>query len=420
MNITEKILGAHAGRARVAPGELIDADLDFVLSSDVTAPMAIQEFAKVGCKSVFDPDKVCFVMDHFTPSSTITAATQCKIVRDFSRKQGVRHFYDVGRMGIEHALLPELGLVGPGQMVVGGDSHTCTYGALGAFATGLGSTDIAAAMASGTLWFKVPECMRMVFSGKLRPYVTGKDLILHLIKTIGVDGALYKTMEFCGETIADLPMSGRFTICNMAIEAGAKNGIIAPDGTTLEYIRSHAEHPERFRIFASDPDASYAEEYMFDVSDLEPQVAFPHLPSNSRSVLEAGEVRIDQVVIGSCTNGRIEDLRDAASILRGKTVASHVRVIIIPGTQSIYLQAVKEGLVEIFVKAGAVVSTPTCGPCFGGHMGLLADGERAVSTTNRNFVGRMGSPNSEVYLAGPFVAAASAVAGRIVHPQEVL
>ncbi len=402
------------------PGELIDAGLDVVLANDVTAPIAIKEFMKIGCADVFNADKVCFVLDHFTPSANITAARQCKAVRDFSRAHNIKHFYDVGKMGIEHVLLPELGLVGPGQIVVGGDSHTCTYGALGAFATGLGSTDIAAAMASGKLWFKVPESIRFVFYGKPRPYVTGKDLILHAIRTVGVDGALYRAMEFCGETIDGLPMSSRFTMCNMAIEAGAKNGIIAPDEKTMAFVRGHSARPQDFRIYRSDSDAAYVEEYEFDVSTLEPQVAFPHLPSNARSVGEAGNIPIDQVVIGSCTNGRIEDLRDAASILRGKTVAPNVRAIIIPGSQAIYLQALKEGLIEIFINAGAAVSTPTCGPCFGGHMGLLADGERAVSTTNRNFVGRMGSPTSEVYLAGPFVAAASAAAGRIAHPEEVL
>lgn len=419
MTITEKILAAHAGLDYVRPGDLIDANLDVVLANDVTGPLAIQEYKKTGCEKVFDRDRICFVLDHFTPNSSIKAAQQCKSVREFSREQGIPHCYDVGRMGIEHALLPEQGIAKPGQLIVGGDSHTCTYGALGAFSTGMGSTDIAVAMATGKLWFKVPESIRFTFHGELPPYLTGKDLILQVIHTIGVDGALYQALEFCGETIRQLSMDGRFTMCNMAIEAGAKNGIIAPDEKTLAYAYSHGSRPDDFTVYQSDPDAVYSKEYEFDVTGMEPQVAFPHLPSNVRKISAASNIRIDQSVIGSCTNGRIEDLRAAAEILKTRKVAPHVRTIIIPGTQAIYKQALAEGLIDIFIDAGAAVSTPTCGPCFGGHMGILAEGERAVSTTNRNFVGRMGSTSSEVYLASPYVAAAAAVAGYLVHPKEV-
>lgn len=419
MTITEKIFAAHAGLDCVRPGDLIDANLDVILANDVSGPLAIQEYKKIDCDKVFDCDKICFVMDHFTPNSNIKAAQQCKSVREFSHEQGIPHFYDVGRMGIEHVLLPEQGIVKPGQLIIGGDSHTCTYGALGAFSTGMGSTDIAVAIATGKLWFKVPESIRFTFHGELPPYVTGKDLILHIIHTIGVDGALYQALEFCGETIRQLSMDGRFTMCNMAIEAGAKNGIIAPDEKTLEYAYSHGSKPGDFTVYQSDPDAVYSKEYEFDVTGMEPQVAFPHLPSNVRDISTASDIRLDQAVIGSCTNGRMEDLRAAAEIFRNKKIAPHVRTIIIPGTQTIYKQALAEGLIDIFIDAGAAVSTPTCGPCFGGHMGILADGECTVSTTNRNFVGRMGSKSSEVYLASPYVAAASAVAGYLVHPKEV-
>ena len=419
LTITEKILAVHAGLEHVRPGDLIEAKPDVILANDVTGPLAILEFEKTGCAKVADPERICFVMDHFAPCPNVKAAQQCKLVREFSRQQGIAHFYDVGRMGIEHALLPELGVAKPGGLIIGGDSHTCTYGALGAFSTGMGSTDITVAMASGKLWFKVPESIRFTFSGKLPAYVGGKDLILHVLRTIGVDGALYQALEFCGETIHSLSMDGRFTMCNMAIEAGAKNGIIAPDEKTLEYAYSHGSRPGDFTIYRSDPDAVYAAEYEFDVSGMEPLVAFPHLPSNVREAGGTPDIRIDQAVIGSCTNGRMEDLRAAAEIFRNKTIAPHVRAIIIPGTQSIYRRAAAEGLIDIFIEAGAAVSTPTCGPCFGGHMGILADGERAVSTTNRNFVGRMGSTSSEVYLAGPAVAAASAIAGYLAHPKEV-
>lgn len=418
MTITEKILAAHTGAAELEPGELINASLDVVLANDITAAIAIPELKKMGFTGVFDNKKVIFVMDHFVPNTDVKAAQQCKTGRDFARACNLEHFYDVGTMGIEHALLPEKGLVLPGDVVIGGDSHTCTYGALGAFSTGVGSTDLAAGMATGELWFKVPASIKLIYSGKLPVFVSGKDLILLTIGRIGVDGALYKAMEFTGESVEELSVEGRFTMCNMAIEAGAKNGIIAPDKKTESYVRSRALRPYRF--FHSDPDAWYEEIYEFDISELEPQVAFPHLPSNTKNVSEADEVDIDQVVIGSCTNGMLEDLRVAADIFKGRKVHPYVRSIIIPATQDIYLQALKEGLIEVFIQAGAAVSTPTCGPCFGGHMGILAAGERCVSTTNRNFVGRMGHQSSEVYLAGPAVAAASAIKGRIANPREVI
>ncbi|MDD4588319.1 MAG: 3-isopropylmalate dehydratase large subunit [Heliobacteriaceae bacterium] len=417
MTITEKILAAHAGKKSVEPGELIDARLDVVLANDVTAPVAIKEFERAGFTKVFDRDRVVLVQDHFVPAKDIKSAEQSKTVRDFARKHGITHHYDVGEMGIEHCLLPEQGLVGPGDVVIGADSHTCTYGALGAFATGVGSTDVAAGMAVGEAWFKVPETIKFEYTGKLPADVSGKDLILHTIGDIGVDGALYQAMEFTGPAIEELAMDDRFTMANMAIEAGGKNGIFAPDQKTMAYVAERAKRP--FKVYTADSDAKYARVIKYDVEKLEPQVAFPHLPENVRPVSEAGHVELDQVVIGSCTNGRLEDLRAAARVLRGKKVHKNVRCIIFPGTQAIYKQAIKEGLMEIFVDAGAAVSTPTCGPCLGGHMGILAAGERALATTNRNFVGRMGHPESEVYLCGPLVAAASAIAGRIVHPREV-
>ena len=417
MTITEKILAAHAGRDYVQPGELVNCKVDMVLGNDITSPVAIKEFQKIGVEKVFDKDRVALVPDHFTPNKDIKSAEQAKAVRTFAKEQELTNYFEVGRMGIEHCLLPEQGLVGPGGVIIGADSHTCTYGAVGAFATGVGSTDLAAAMALGETWFKVPESIKFVYNGKLNPWVGGKDLILYTIGQIGVDGALYQAMEFTGSAISELSMDGRFTMCNMAIEAGAKNGIIAADETTRAYVEGRAKFP--YTCYASDPDAKYAKVYEFDVSKIEPQVAFPHLPENTRPVSEATDVTVDQAVIGSCTNGRIEDLRIAAQVLKGKKVNSNVRLIVFPGTQEIYRQAMHEGLMDIFIEAGAAVSTPTCGPCLGGHMGILAKGERAISTTNRNFVGRMGHPESEVYLASPAVAAASAVLGRIAHPEEV-
>ncbi len=418
MTITEKILAAAAGKDSVKPGELINARVDLVLGNDITAPVAIKEFQKIGVDRVWDKDRVALVPDHFTPNKDIKSAEQAKMVREFAHQQELSNYFEVGRMGIEHCLLPEQGLVGPADVIIGADSHTCTYGALGAFATGVGSTDLAAAMALGETWFKVPESIKFVFHGQLGKWVGGKDLILYTIGQIGVDGALYKAMEFSGETIRQLSMDGRFTMCNMAIEAGGKNGIIEPDEITRQYVEGRTKRPYTF--YTSDPDAEYAQVYHFDTSKIEPQVAFPHLPENARPVSQAGQVEIDQAVIGSCTNGRIEDLRLAAEILKGNKVNQRVRLIVIPGTQEIYRQAMREGLFEIFLDAGAVVSTPTCGPCLGGHMGILAKGERCIATTNRNFVGRMGHPESEVYLANPAVAAASAVTGRISHPEEVL
>ncbi|QGP91479.1 2,3-dimethylmalate dehydratase large subunit [Neomoorella glycerini] len=418
MTITEKILAAHAGLEHVEPGQLINAKVDLALGNDITAPLAIQEFKKLGLKKVFDPERVVLVPDHFTPAKDIKSAEQAKILRDFAREQGLTNYFEIGRMGIEHCLLPEAGLVGPGDLVIGADSHTCTYGALGAFATGVGSTDLAAAMATGELWFKVPETILFRYHGRLQPWVGGKDLILSTIGRIGVDGARYMAMEFTGEAIRELSMDGRFTMANMAIEAGGKNGIFAVDAKTVEYIQGRLKRD--YHIYQSDPDARYAREIDIDAGKIEPQVALPHLPENARSVKEIGEIKIDQVVIGSCTNGRLEDLRVAAQILKGQKVHPEVRLIIIPGTQKIYAEALEEGLIATFIEAGAAVSTPTCGPCLGGHMGILAKGERALATTNRNFVGRMGHPESEVYLAGPAVAAASAVKGRIAAPEEVI
>lgn len=417
MTITEKILANHAGKEQVVPGELINARVDFVLGNDITAPVAIKEFEKIGVADVFDRERVTLVPDHFTPNKDIKSAEQALLVKNFSCQYGLTNYFEIGRMGIEHCLLPEQGLVGPGDLVIGADSHTCTYGALGAFSTGVGSTDLAAAMALGETWLKVPESIKFEFTGELQPWVSGKDLILYTIGDIGVDGALYRAMEFTGPVIENLSMESRLTMCNMAIEAGGKNGIVAPDAITRAYVEGRCKRPYQF--YQSDPDASYAKVYHYDVSKIEPQVAFPHLPENSRPVSEVGNVEIDQVVIGSCTNGRMEDLRVAAKLLQGKKVHKNVRMVIFPGTQEIYLQALREGLIEIFVMAGGAVSTPTCGPCLGGHMGILAQGERAVATTNRNFVGRMGHPESEVYLANPAVAAASAILGRIAGPGEV-
>ena len=414
--VTQKILAAHAGKEFVEPGELVSAKVDVLLANDITAPLAIREFERIGVQ-VFDPAAVVMVPDHFTPNKDIKSAEQAKVVRDFARRHGLPYYYEVGRMGIEHCLLPEQGLVVPGDVIIGADSHTCTYGALGAFATGVGSTDLAAAMALGETWFKVPESLKFVFAGRPGPWVGGKDLILYAIGQIGVEGALYCAMEFTGPVIDGLSMDGRFTICNMAVEAGAKNGIIPPDEKTEAYVQGRGQRP--YKLFKSDPDAAYKKVYKYDVTDLEPCVAFPHSPDNVRPVSEAADVKIDQVVIGSCTNGRLEDLRVAAKVLGGRQVHKDVRLIIIPCTQEIYRQALKEGLIETFIAAGAAVSTPTCGPCLGGHMGVLAKGERAVATTNRNFIGRMGHPESEVYLANPAVAAASAIAGWIVSPEGV-
>ncbi len=417
MTITEKILAEHAGRRYVESGEIISCRVDLALGNDITAPLAIKAFEEVGAKEVFDPERLVLVPDHFAPNKDIPSAEQCKVLRDFARKHRIRHYYEVGRMGIEHALLPELGLVKPGDLVIGADSHTCTYGALGAFSTGVGSTDLAACMVTGEIWLRVQESMKLIYHGELPRWIGGKDLILYTIGQIGVDGARYRAMEFEGEAIRSLSMDGRFTMANMAIEAGAKNGIFVPDEATFRYLEDRGV--KEWRAFESDPDAHYVEVREFDVSGLEPQVACPPSPANVRAVGELADVEIDQVVIGSCTNGRIEDLRVAAQVLKGKKVAPYVRLIVIPATQGVYLQALREGLIETFIEAGAAVSTPTCGPCLGGHMGVLAEGERALATTNRNFVGRMGHPKSEVYLAGPAVAAASAVTGRITHPEEV-
>jgi 3-isopropylmalate/(R)-2-methylmalate dehydratase large subunit len=415
--ITQKILAAHCGREYVEPGELINAKVDLVLGNDITAPIAIQEFEKISASSVFDKSKIALVPDHSTPNKDIKSAQLTKTMREFARRHEIVNYFEVGRMGIEHTLLPDQGLVVPGDLVIGADSHTCTYGAIGAVSTGVGSTDMAAAMALGEVWLKVPEAIKFIYYGKLQPWVGGKDLILYTIGKIGVDGALYSTMEFTGEAIHALPMAGRFTMCNMAIEAGGKNGIIEPDNTTLDYCKQRAQHP--CRVYQSGPDAVYKQVIEIDCSKIEPQVSFPHLPENAKPISQVGDVKIDQAIIGSCTNGRIEDLREAATILKGRKVHKDIRLIVIPGTQDIYLQAVKEGLAEIFVESGGAFSTPTCGPCLGGHMGVLADGERAVATTNRNFVGRMGHVKSEVYLAGPAVAAASAILGRIASPEEL-
>jgi 3-isopropylmalate/(R)-2-methylmalate dehydratase large subunit len=415
--MSQKILASHAQLEEVRAGQLIMADLDLVLGNDITAPVAIKEFAKFNVDRVFDTQKVALVPDHFTPNKDIKAAQQCKMMREFATEKEIENYFEIGQMGIEHALLPEQGLVDAGDLIIGADSHTCTYGALGAFSTGVGSTDMAAGMATGKAWFKVPSALRFHLSGQLPAWVSGKDLILHIIGMIGVDGALYRSMEFSGPGVASLSIDDRFTICNMAIEAGAKNGIFPVDEVALAYLADHCKRKPV--IFEADEDAEYDQTYEIDLGTIRPTVAFPHLPDNTRTIDEVGEVKIDQVVIGSCTNGRISDLRVAASILAGKKVHPQVRTIIFPATQEIYLQAMEEGLLKTFVLAGAVVSTPTCGPCLGGHMGILADGERAVATTNRNFVGRMGHVGSEVYLASPAVAAASALTGRITDPASI-
>jgi len=418
MTMTQKILAAHCGRETLTAGEMILADTDLVLGNDITAPVAINEFRKAGCDCVFDCGKIALVMDHFTPNKDIKAAEQTLKVRTFAEEKGIPNFFDVGEMGVEHALLPERGMVTAGDLVIGADSHTCTYGALGAFSTGVGSTDMAAAMAYGKVWLRVPSAIRVELTGKLRRHVSGKDVVLHLIRTLGVDGALYQSLEFAGDGVATLTMDDRLCICNMAIEAGAKNGIFPVDDKTLAFLKEHgAKEP---RVYAADPDAEYARTVRMDLSALTSIVAFPHLPENGRTFDEIGKIPIQQVVVGSCTNGRLSDLREAAEILKGRKVAKGVRTLIIPATQNIWLAAVKEGLMEIFIQAGCAVSTPTCGPCLGGHMGILAKGERCVATTNRNFVGRMGHVTSEVYLASPAVAAASGVTGHLTHPEEVM
>ena len=417
MTMTQKILAAHAGLDEVKAGQLIMADLDFVLGNDITSPVAINEFHKAGFSDVFDKNKVTMVMDHFAPNKDIKAATQCKQCRDFCGEHSITHFYDVGNMGIEHALLPEKGLVAPGDCIIGADSHTCTYGALGAFSTGVGSTDMCAGMAKGKAWFKVPSAIKFNITGMLPKYSAAKDVILHIIGMIGVDGALYRSMEFSGDGLKNLTMEDRLCMANMAIEAGAKNGIFAVDEVTLEYVKGRVDR--EYKVFEADADAEYDEVYDIDLSQIKPTVAFPHLPENAKTFDEIGDVKIDQSVIGSCTNGRIEDLRAAAEILKGRKVAKNIRCIVIPATQAVYMQAMEEGLLKIFIEAGCAVSTPTCGPCLGGYMGILAKGERSIATTNRNFVGRMGHPESEVYLASPYVAAASAVTGKISQPSEL-
>ena len=417
MTITQKILAAHAGLSSVKAGQLILVNVDRVLGNDITSPVAIREFERIGKTEVYDKEKVTMVMDHFAPNKDIKAAVQCKMCRDFCDKHEVTHFYDVGRMGIEHALLPEKGLVVPGDVVIGADSHTCTYGAIGAFSTGVGSTDMACGMATGKAWFKVPSAIKFVLKGKLNRFVSGKDVILHIIGKIGVDGALYKSMEFTGEGVSALTVFDRLTIANMAIEAGAKNGIFEVDEQTEQYIKERSDRA--YTVYKADEDAEYDQTYEIDLSAIKSTVAFPHLPENTKTFDEIGEVVIDQVVIGSCTNGHYKDLEEAASILKGRKVAKRVRAIIIPATQDIYLKAMENGLLKIFIEAGCVVSTPTCGPCLGGYMGILAAGERAVATTNRNFVGRMGDVKSEVYLASPAVAAASAIAGKIADPSDI-
>ena len=418
MNLTEKILAAHTDRKDVTPGEFINARVDMIVSNDITAPIAINEFRKLGVDKVFDPSKIVMVPDHFVPNKDILSAEQAKMMKEFCREFGVQYF-EVGQMGIEHVILPEKGLVLPGDLVIGADSHTCTYGAVGAFATGMGSTDIAAAMATGDIWMKVPPTIKFVYDGTLSKWVGGKDLILYTIGDIGVDGALYAAMEFSGEAIEELSMDGRFTMANMAIEAGGKAGLFHVDNKTQLYIKSRAQR-DFYLVYEPDIDAEYTEVREYDVSNIEPQVSLPHSPANAVPVSDIGDIEIDQVVIGSCTNGRTDDLRLAAQILKKKKVHPRVRCIILPGSQQVYLDALNEELIETFIKAGAVVSTPTCGPCLGGHMGVLAAGERCVSTTNRNFVGRMGSPQSEVYLANPAVAAASAILGRIASPEEII
>ncbi len=418
MTMVEKIIAAHTDKDKVKPGQIVKADVDMVLGNDVTTPVAIKEFEKIGIKEVFDQNRVVIVPDHFAPNKDINSARQCKLIKEFAREMGIKNYFEIGEMGIEHCLLPEKGLTLPGEIIIGADSHTCTYGALGALGTGVGSTDMAAGMATGQAWFKVPSTIKFEYTGKLQPWVGGKDLILFTIGDIGVDGALYKAMEFTGDTISELSMDGRMTMSNMAIEAGGKCGLIAVDKKTEAYLSNRAVR--KYQAYESDSDANYEKVINYDVNEIEPQVAFPHLPENARPISEAGEIKIDQSVIGSCTNGRIEDLRLAAKVFADNKVDSDVRCIVLPGTQAIYKQALKEGIIDIFIDAGVAVSTPTCGPCLGGHMGILAQGERAISTTNRNFVGRMGHPESEVYLSNPAVAAAAAVKGYIVHPEEVL
>jgi 3-isopropylmalate/(R)-2-methylmalate dehydratase large subunit len=423
MTMTQKILAAHAGLASVAAGQLIEADLDLVLGNDITSPVAINEMNRFKKQDVFDKDKIALVPDHFVPNKDIKSAENCKCVREFAKKNDITNYFEVGQMGIEHALLPEQGLVKPGDAVIGADSHTCTYGALGAFSTGVGSTDMAAGMATGKAWFKVPSAIRFNLTGSLAKQVSGKDVILHIIGMIGVDGALYQSMEFTGDGVHALSMDDRLTIANMAIEAGAKNGIFPVDEQTKEYVRTHQKdgvdgNAVKYTVYEADPDAEYTAVYDIDLSEIKPTVAFPHLPENAKTFDEIPEIRIDQAVIGSCTNGRISDLRSAAAVLKGRRVAEGVRCIVIPATQKIYLQAMEEGLLKIFIEAGAVVSTPTCGPCLGGYMGVLASGERCVSTTNRNFVGRMGAIDSEIYLASPATAAASAIEGKLADPRK--
>ena len=417
MTMAEKILAAHAGLEEVVPGQLIECNLDLVLSNDVTAPIAIKEFKKIGVEKVFDPTKIALVPDHYVPNKDIKSAEQAKMTRDFAREQGITHYYEVGCMGVEHALLPEQGVVGAGDLIIGADSHTCTYGALGAFSTGIGSTDMAAGMATGKAWFKVPEAIKFNLTGELPKWVSGKDVILHIIGMIGVDGALYQAMEFRGSAIEGLTMDERLSISNMAIEAGGKAGLIPVDDVTRKYMDGRTERP--YTEYHSDPDAVYAKVYNIDAQDIVPTVAFPHLPSNTRPASEARDIVIQQSVIGSCTNGRIEDMRQAAAVLKGHKVHRDVRCIIIPATQQVYRQCIKEGLMDIFLDANCAVSTPTCGPCLGGYMGILAAGERSIATTNRNFVGRMGDPASEVYLSSPAVAAASAVLGHIGLPEDL-
>ncbi|MFH0702185.1 MAG: 3-isopropylmalate dehydratase large subunit [bacterium] len=414
MTMTQKILADHAGLENIKAGQLIKVNVDLVLGNDITSPVAIKEFNKIGVDKVFDKSKIAIVPDHFTPNKDIKAAEQCKYIREFAHEKEIVNYFEIGEMGIEHVLIPEKGLVVPGDVVIGADSHTCTYGALGAFSTGIGSTDMAVGMATGMAWFKTPSALKFILTGKPSKWVSGKDVILHIIGKIGVDGALYKSMEFVGSGLKNLSMDDRFSMANMAIEAGGKNGIFLVDDITLEFVKAHSN--KEYKIYEPDEDAEYEAVYEIDLGSIRPTVAFPHLPDNTRTIDEIGEVKIDQVVIGSCTNGRIEDLRIAAGILKGKKTAKGVRVIVFPATQKIYLQALREGLIETFIEAGAVVSTPTCGPCLGGHMGILAKGERALATTNRNFVGRMGHPESEVYLSSPAVAAASALTGKITNP----
>ncbi|MDF2671861.1 MAG: 3-isopropylmalate dehydratase, large subunit [Clostridiales bacterium] len=418
MTMTQKILAAHAGLDKVVAGQLIKAKLDMVLGNDVTTPVAVREFEKINMDRVFDTSKISIVPDHFAPNKDIKSAENCKLIREFAKHHKIKNYFEIGQMGIEHALLPEKGLVVSGDVIIGADSHTCTYGALGAFSTGVGSTDMAVGMAEGEAWFKVPEAIKFILKGKPSKWVCGKDVILHIIGMIGVDGALYESMEYTGDGLNYLSMDDRFTVANMAIEAGAKNGIFEVDDKTIEYVKAHSN--KEYKVFKADEDAAYRKIYEIDLSQIKPTVAFPHLPSNTRTIDEVGKVKIDQVVIGSCTNGRLEDLRTAAEVLRGNKVHPDVRLIIFPATQKIYLEAMREGLIETFIEAGAAVSTPTCGPCLGGHMGILAKGERAIATTNRNFVGRMGHPESEVYLASPAIAAASAITGKISSPEEVL